>query len=904
MEAMMPASEAAVAGDERLVVLFHEVDRASLALVGGKGANLGELSRAGFPVPPGFCVTTTAYEHAAAGAALEPALDALDDAANLPPDRLAALAAQARAALLEAPIPAAVEAAIRAAYAALGGPVAVRSSATAEDTAEASFAGQQDTYLNIVGADAVVDAVRRCWASLWTDRAVVYRTRNGIDHRGVRLAAVVQALVDAAVSGVLFTANPLTNRRNQAVIDATPGLGEALVSGMVNPDHFVVDTPTLTISERRLAAKHVAIRPQSGGGIAEIALGEAGAAASVTDEQAVAVARLGASVEAHYGAPQDIEWALDERGKLWLLQARPITTLLPPLSPPRPDDDFRVSFSFNVAQGVFQPFTPMGAEFFRQVVRGAARLAGVPFGPEQGPLVLGESAGRLYLDITTPLRSSAGRRALGAALANMEPRTAEVIQGLLDDPRLAPPADESRGQLVRWLGPFMWRTKLPLRVLAALLRPTRARRAVERRIRTFLAADAEPPRSPVAALNQVERLAQGVPPMLLLHIAPPALMAGGGSLALAWRLAAHAGAASEMQLVTRGLPHNVTTSMNLELWQISRRLRADDEARRALETLPAPELAARFLAGTLPACIGREVGAFLGSYGFRGVAEIDVGVPRWRDDPGPIFAILANYLRQSDPGLAPDVQFRRAAAEAEAAMERIRDKVRRAGPLGRPRAALLGILFRRVRALFGLRESPKFYAVATIARCRTLLQGVGATLARAGRLERADDIFFLTLAEARAAIAGDDPRERVRERRAAHAREQGRKRLPRVLLSDGTALFGEAAAGAGAQPGALHGSAASPGSYTGVARVILDPAGARLEPGEILVAPSTDPGWTPLFLTAGALVMEMGGMMSHGAVVAREYGIPAVVGVLGATGAIRDGQRITVDGERGVVMVG
>jgi pyruvate,water dikinase len=902
---MMPASEIAAVGTGRLVAPFDEVDRTSLALVGGKGANLGELARAGFPVPPGFCVTTAAYERAAAGAALAPVLAALDDAASLSPERLSSLAAQARSALLAAPIPSEVEASIRAAYATLGDiPVAVRSSATAEDLPDASFAGQQDTYLNIVGADAVVDAVRRCWASLWTERAVAYRTKNGIDHRAVRLAAVVQALVDAAVAGVLFTANPLTNRRNQAVIDATPGLGEALVSGMVNPDHFVVDTPTLTVVERQIAAKHMAIRPQSGGGTAEISLGESGDAASLGDEQVAAIARLGASVEAHYGAPQDIEWALDERGELWLLQARPITTLLPPLAPPRPGDDFRVSFSFNVAQGVFQPFTPMGVEFFRQVVAGAARLVHAPVDPERGPLVLGESAGRLYLDITTPLQSNAGRRVLLAGLANMEPRTAETIRTLLDDPRLAPQGVESRGELLPWLGQLLWRTKLPLRVLAALARPEATRRAVERRIQTFLTEAEQAPASPVAALNQVARLAQSVPPMLLLNIAPPALMAGGGSLALAWRLAASVDAAGEMPLVTRGLPHNVTTTMNLELWQIAARLRADGEARRALETLPPAELAAGLAAGSVPAAIEREVGAFLRSYGFRGVAEIDVGVPRWRDDPGPIFAILANYLRQSDPELAPDAQFRRAEAEAEAAIERIRTKARGSGPLGPLRAALLGLLLGRARALFGLRESPKFFAVATISRCRTLLRGVGATLARAGRLERADDIFFLTLAEARAAIAGEDQRGRVRERRATYARELGRKRLPRVLLSDGTALYGEAPAAAGNQPGALSGSAASPGSYTGVARVILDPAGARLEPGEILVAPSTDPGWTPLFLTAGALVMEMGGMMSHGAVVAREYGIPAVVGVLGATGAIRDGQRITVDGERGVVMVG
>ena len=257
--------------------------------------------------------------------------------------------------------------------------MAVRSSATAEDLPGASFAGQQDTYLNVVGAESVLDAVRRCWASLWTDRAVSYRATNGIDPRGVRLAVVVQRMVEASVAGVLFTANPVTGKRRQAVIDASPGLGEAVVSGMVNPDHFVANTATGEIVERRLGDKRVAIVAGSGGGTERVELAADEHGASLSDDQILALAKLGGRVEEHYGTPQDTEWAIDGDGALWLLQARPITTLFPlPEGAPTDDEDLRVYFSFNVAQGVYRPLTPMGIQAFRLITSAVATFAGHP----------------------------------------------------------------------------------------------------------------------------------------------------------------------------------------------------------------------------------------------------------------------------------------------------------------------------------------------------------------------------------------------------------------------------------------------------------------------------------------------------------------------------------------------
>ncbi len=349
----------------------------------------------------------------------------------------------------------------------------------------------------------------------------------------------------------------------------------------------------------------------------------------------------------------------------------------------------------------------------------------------------------------------------------------------------------------------------------------------------------------------------------------------------------------ELLTLTRGLPHNPTTEMDLALWALSREIRTDTLSAEWMAGRTPVELGDAYLAGDAPLVVQAGLARFLERYGFRSVGEIDLGVARWSEDPTHLLGAISNYLQLSDDALAPDAQFERGAREAEAMVVALLGRVRG------PRRVLLRFFLGRARALMGSRELPKFTLIRRIfAPLREMLRPVGEELVAAGRLEHPDDVYFLSIAEARAAIAGADMRATVAAHRATFVREQARRRIPRVLLSDGTDAE---VALVEVIEGALRGSPASPGAVTGKARVIHSPRGARLEPGEILVAPSTDPGWTPLFLTAGGLVMEMGGMMSHGAVVAREYGIPAVVGVANATERIATGDTITVDGSSGVV---
>jgi phosphohistidine swiveling domain-containing protein len=868
-----------------------------LALAGGKAVNLGELLRAGLPVPPGFCVTTHAYALAVAGTDLEPLLTELTRVSSQDHTRQAMLAADIRARIQTVAMPDDVAAAVRQALAALGAdvPVAVRSSATAEDLPFASFAGQQDTYLNLVGVEAVLDGIRRCWASLWTDRAVTYRANSGIEPHSVRLAVVVQRLVDASVAGVLFTANPLTGRRDEAVIDASPGLGEAVVSGAVNPDHFVVDTSSGAIRERLLGDKRVMVQRAPQGGTQQVTVDARSEMACLSDEQLRALARLGKQAELHFAAPQDIEFAVDAAGKLWLTQARPITTLFP--LPAVRSAGLRVYFNFNVAQGVFRPFTPMGLQAFRLFSSSIAMLVGVPpRDVDAGAPILAEAAGRIFLDLTALVRSDLGRRVAAFALSKMETRSLGPLRTMFADPRLAP-RRVSRAALARVTLRFLRRTRLPLNVAQAIVAPRRARAAVWA-LQDAMVADATLP----ATLSGAERVAWAEHMLLtwparVLPRVIPLLLAGLGSLGLAWRLLGDLVSADEKDALTRALPYNPTTQMDLALWTLARRVRSDPAAMTVLRERSSSELGQAYCAGALPAVLQGGLSEFLAQYGHRGVAEIDLGLPRWSEEPDHLLGVLANYLAGAE-GHGGDVQFREAVAEAEAL---VRVVARRAAGRGWWRGSVVRFLLGRGRALAGMREMPKYLVVLLLARTRAILAPVGPELVAAGRLDQADDMWLLTLPELRAALGGVDQRPFARDRRAWYQEELRRRHQPRFLLSDGTEPRDDAPPEV--RDGVLRGTPASAGRVTAAARVIIDPVGAELKPGEILVAPSTDPGWTPLFLTAGGLVMEMGGAMSHGSIVAREYGIPAVVGVPNATERIETGQMLTVDGSSGTVVV-
>jgi phosphohistidine swiveling domain-containing protein len=786
------------------------IDPGQQELVGGKAAGLAALIRLGERVSDGFCVTTEAHSRG------------------------------------EVP-----RAEVLAAYERLGGgPVAVRSSATAEDLPYASFAGQQDTFLAVVGADELLTAIRSCWDSLHTERAIAYREAAGIAHDTVRMAVVVQRMVDAEVAGVLFTANPLTGSRSESVVDAAPGPGAAVVDGAVAADHYVLDGRD----------------PEERG--------------CVTAAQLKELREVGERLQCRLGAPQDLEWAYDRDGTLWLLQSRPITTLFP--APPGSEQPgARLYVEFGHVQGMHQPVTPMGMSTLKALLTGMLASFGMT-------VDIVDIGGRLYGDLTDTIRDPSTRQRLVKLMAvDFGPRAQAVVEHLLNDPRFAPEqGTRRRNAAALAMGP-----KAVAGILAALARPAAARARVFGTIEHLRQQPVVDPPTAAELLTLVEEATQPnagleaitwpVVTGLLVTAALPPLLKGIAS-------------DDEIRTVLGGMPHNVTIEMDLALWQVARH--ATPHRELLLRTSP-DELAGAYLAGELP-----DIGlaAFLDAYGHRCAAEVDVGVPRWSEDPAPVFAILANYLRVTDPDQAPDQRFERAAVRAEMMLAELVRRARRKRPV---RGLLAGFFLRRARELAGLREAGKFAGLYSLRDRRRRLLLIGAELKTKGLLERADDVRFLTLPELRAVVDRcDDLRDTVAGRRSEYARELRRRTVPVALLSDGTDV--ETLLPARTSDGRmLTGIGAAAGRASGRARVVRDPADAYVEPGEILVAPTSDPGWTPLFLTAGGLVTETGAVMAHGPTVAREYGIPAVICVPGATERIRTGQMVTVDGAAGTVTI-
>jgi pyruvate,water dikinase len=882
---------------------------ATLQTAGGKGANLVRLARAGFPVPPGFILSTAAYRAFVQANGLETVVRmALTDLSGQEAALLEQASARICAAFSTGEMPAETRATTLAAYAGLGGgPVAVRSSATAEDLPDLSFAGQQDTYLNVLGEAALLKAVVDCWSSLWTARAIGYRQRNGLLQDDVALAVVVQKLVDSETSGVLFTANPLTGHRRETVINAVFGLGEALVQGQVEPDQYVVHSVTGQVLSLTAGAKAVATRSLAGGGVATVAEAAAGRRA-LTDERARELTALGQRVQAEYGTPQDIEWAY-AGGQLWLLQARPITSLFP--VPRVSFDPLAVWMSFGAFQGILGPLTPLGQEGIQRVALGVGKKLGVTLTLAEQDIfaVAGE---RVWVRINDALRNPVGSRVLGGFLGIGEPGTMPAFREIMADPHLGAGRGHLRLEtllrLLRYVGPYLG--EIP----RTLLRPEQARGRFDARIQAYVqsvhipgGADRFERLANMAAfLNAQGGLADALPillPVFLPIMAPSLIM-----LNLISHLLPRGAGASQPGIsmsaldVTRALPGNVTTEMDLALWQAAKAIRNEPAAAEAFGKLDAAALAARYLEGNLPAAAQAEVKGFMERYGMRGLGEIDLGQPRWREEPAPVLQTLQSYL-QIPPEAAPDLMFEKNARAAEAAIERMAAAVRRT-PAGWIKEKLLRGAARRVRLLLGARESPKFYAITVMGRLRQALLQIGEEFVAAGTIRQREDLFFLHVAELEALARGEQPdwQALVAGRRQAYEREARRRQVPRLLASDGRAFY----EGSGARKdtgNTIIGSPVSPGVVEGAVRIVLDPRQAQLVPGEILVCPGTDPAWTPLFLAAGGLITEVGGMMTHGSVIAREYGIPAVVGVPQATLRLRNGQQVRVDGTQGTIEV-
>ena len=894
---------------------------ANLSVAGGKGANLSLLLQSGFLVPNGFIITTAAYDlfcsqQMVSGIPLKERIIEATHHLNIEDiPTIQATSARIREWFTSGKILEDIHNKIDEAYLLLGKPpVAVRSSATAEDLPDFSFAGQQETYLNVIGESSLTEAVLKCWASLWTERAIAYRLSNNLSNEDVSIAVVVKVMVASEAAGVMFTVNPVSGLRSETVIDATLGLGDPLVAGRIEPDHYVVSTTTSKspqIISRHLGAKATLEQPKPEGGV-EILHSDHSTDQALTDDQILSLTGLGELVAQLFNSPQDIEWALQD-GQIYLLQSRPITTIFP-LPEGISQDKMMVLISFGALQGILDPITTMGKDGIFSLFSRVANLMGYPVTIDTQN-ALREAAGRLFINITPLLKNRIGRFIAPRVLSVVEPASRQGILPLLDDPRLAPGTKPISFRTVTHLG----RVFVPVlfRIFLTLALPDSRRKVIfartNRQVKDFqaLARDAE-------TLEQVlvlDRTFLLDAPVTILHYLLPGVAAGMASFYRLNALASRVPGGKELVMqIMRGIPHNVTTQMDLALWESARQIQSDPPSLDEFQKKLAPALAEAYMAGTLPQTAQSTVAHFMDQYGMRGVGEIDIGRVRWREDPTPVMQSLQSYIRITDPAQAPDILFQKGAAKAEEAIDKLITLLR-AAPHGRLNAHMARLLAYRVRALAGIRELPKFFGIRLMGIARQKLCEQGQALASKGLLDMPTDIFHLYPAELQAFVNAGSPHDTpsylaqvASERREYYEREKRRKQVPRVLTSDGLTIYEglrQQSLGDSQLSGEniLTGSPVSPGVSQGRVRVVLDPHTTQLLPGEILVCPGTDPAWTPLFMTAVGLVMEVGGMMTHGSVIAREYGIPGVVGVHQATQRLKTGQLIRMDGSLGKIEI-
>ncbi|HEX9043241.1 MAG TPA: rifamycin-inactivating phosphotransferase [Trebonia sp.] len=840
---------------QNYVLGLDEAGQAQVALAGGKGAHLGELSRLdGVRVPAGFCVTTDAFRLVMTTV---PGIEELLGRLSLldPDDREAirALSADVRQAIAGAAVPDDLAAEITSALAKHGEPAAawaVRSSATAEDLPTASFAGQQDSYLNVVGPDAVLEHVSRCWASLFTERAVTYRQRNGFSHRQVHMAVVVQRMVFPQAAGVVFTADPVSGNRKVISIEAVPGLGEALVSGLVNPDVYQVRDGEITGRRARQE------RP------------------ALTDGQVLELARLGRRIEAHFGQPQDIEWCL-AGDEFQVVQSRPVTTLFP--IPETSDGGNHVYVSVGHQQMMTDAMKPLGLSVWLLTT----------------PAPMTEAGGRLFVDVTKMLGTPALRAGYLEALSRSDPLIGDALRTVLDRGDFVPVLpDDSPGR------PPAWREPDPIEtdpaIPAELVEQGQASNAALRR-------DIEG-KSGAELLDFILADFQELRRILFDPRNHPVIMA---SMQTTWqlgeRLREWLGEKTAVDALIQSVPGNVTSEMGLALLDVADALRPYPDVVAFLERVGDDE---DFL-DELPALPGGHearaaIEAYLGKYGMRCVGEIDITRPRWSERPATLVPMILGNIKNFAPGAGQ----RRFAEGQRTALEKEREVLARLRELpdGAAKAEEVKRMIDRIRTFAGYREYPKYFMISRYFTWKQALLRDAGRLVRAGVLRDQEDIFYLRLQELRDVVRANQVDYQLIAQRREAFRSYEALTPPRVLTSDGEAIAG-AYRREDVPAGALTGLPVSAGTAEGRARVILDMAGADLEAGDILVTAYTDPSWTPAFVAITGLVTEVGGLMTHGAVIAREYGLPAVVGVEHATRLIQDGQRIRVHGTDGYVEI-
>ena len=888
---------------------LQAIGQDDFALVGGKAANLGILMRADLPVPPGFVILTSTYSQFLIASGIQTTI--VNQAKHInsrEPDAIERSSRSIRQLIEQGAMPDEIACAICEAYTQMGeGAVAVRSSATTEDLPGASFAGQQESYLNIEGAEEVLMAVKRCWSSLWTARAIAYRAHQGIEAGGASMAVVVQRMIPAGVAGILFTANPVNGSQDEMMIEASWGLSEAIVGGWVTPDTIVVEKATGEIRQMQVGEKAIMTVPVAGG-TNEVAVdSQKRARAALSNEQIGEIIRTGCRIESLFGRPQDIEWAMAGE-QLYILQARPITTLAASIpkdkqkevaqTPVAPGDDswdsdsnkppqpFDLWTRTNFGENLPFPVTPLTSTGFPLIM-------GQNIDPAQpGPQVARRFYGRLYINEGAIMHMFSEDYGLPSFL----------IHKMWGSSRRG--KHKSKGRFRPWR--LVRRIPSLLRTLSQQRKKGKARGAKQTPEQFFAQIDSwanDFIQRDLQSLDDRALWAEGIPAwsergtyVMSKNIAistPSAIMFGLLERLVGWW--------AKRREITHDLVTSISGVYSAEvgpmLWRMAQALRDAGLADVVLDESPANALARlRRMPEAGPFMAQFET--FLQRHGHRCPNEVELLHPRWAEAPQQVIELLVGYVQAGDT-LNPEEAEHRQVQRRDEAVALVE---KRLGPMRRK--IFRGVLAKAQNAV-RVRDNSRYAVTKFLFPTRKIFALLGQRWAERGWLQQADDIFFLTVSELEKLVAegdsvapGHDLQALVAKRRQAY--EYWFTVVPpEVIGPDGQPVAEEET-----ETTIFEGIAASGGRTRGVARIVLDPReAARLHAGEILVTQATDPGWTPVFPLVSGLVLEIGGQLSHGAIVAREYGIPAVLNVQGAMRRIQDGQVITVDGDTGRVFI-
>ncbi|AJG92395.1 phosphoenolpyruvate synthase [Bacillus anthracis] len=861
------------------VLDFQEIEKGQLSLVGGKGLNLGELATIqGIQVPEGFCVTTVGYEKAIEQHEnLQTLLQQLTKLKLEDRAQIGEMSKEIREVIMAVQIPSDVVEAVAHYLSRFGNEhaYAVRSSATAEDLPYASFAGQQDTYLNIIGKEAILQHVRKCWASLFTERAVMYRMQNGFEHNQVSICVVVQKMVFPEASGILFTADPITSSRKVLSIDASFGLGEALVSGLVSADNYKVKEGEIV--DKLISTKKVAIYALKEGGTETKQINSAQQKIqTLSEQQILQLAQIGRQIEAYFGCPQDIEWCLVDN-TFYIVQSRPITTLYP--IPEENDGENHVYISVGHQQMMTDAMKPLGLSFFLLTTSAPMRKAG----------------GRLFVDATQRLASPASRDYLINTLGKSDPLIRDALTTVVERDNFITllPDEETEKSASKSKPPVSLQPEIendPAIVTELIKNSEASLEELKENMQL---------KSGVDVLDFILEDIQQLKKVLFNPQSIAVIMAGmNASTWINEKMEQWLGEKNAADTLSQSVQNNITSEMGLALMEVADVIRPYEEVIAYLQHVENDSFLDEFVQFKGGEKAREAIDAFLNKYGMRCSGEIDITKTRWSEKPTTIIPMILNNIRDFEYG-ASKRKFEEGLQEALKKEEELVDRLQQL-PDGKQKVEETKRMIRNIRNFIGYREYPKYGMINRYFIYKQALLKEAEQLVQSGVIHEVDDIYYLTFEELHEVVRTKKLNYELIHKQKNDYKLYEKLTPPRIMTSDGEIITGKYKR-ENLPVDAIAGLPVSSGLVEGRARVILNMEDANLEEGDILVTAFTDPGWTPLFVSIKGLVTEVGGLMTHGAVIAREYGLPAVVGVENATKLIKDGQRIRVHGTEGYI---